>query len=515
MWITAFLATVLIAPMALNWAFHDELFFTGHMSIAARMQNDVYPPHHVTFPEFELRYHYGYSLLCAMVTALFRIRLDMALDLVTLLSWAYCWCLLWTLGDRLLGRGGGAVMAPVVLFSGGIPFFCSPEAAPVAYNLLGICRVDGAIVNPPMVSYFFQHPWTVGIPLALCIMLVLSQRNSTEGWARYSGLGLLLVAMSFSQIALFATVGGTLLLAEPVVGRSVSRRRGLKVLLTVLAVLLAAWALGGVFAPSPDGTGADIIFHAGMADSFSGNVMWHIQAFGFLIPLGLVGFLFLRSERLFFALLLVGSLAVINLFRHTHSWDIAKFATVAGLALSVASAATVWKLWRLRPLFVGRLTGVLAMLGATAASLAFPLVFAVQMEGIPRNLFHKEAQQLSQADVSAVEWLREECPPEDIVYRRFPQASGYAQWGGIPQVWVDKMVPRHGFSRQRISARLRLLKIWPDAPQPYLAQGIRWFVVEPGEGRPERVTASWVRAGDASVVAEFGELKIVKLNSAF
>src|SRR5262249_2463548 len=85
LWIGALGATSLMALAAIGWYFHDELFIVGHMSIVAEIQNNFYPPQNLAFAEFELRYHYGFALLTAIVTALFRLRIDVAIDFVTLL----------------------------------------------------------------------------------------------------------------------------------------------------------------------------------------------------------------------------------------------------------------------------------------------------------------------------------------------------------------------------------------------------------------------------------------------
>ena len=65
MWIAALLVTAYVAPTALGWSFHDEVLVTGHLSITSEIENGTYPPRHLSFPELELRYHYGFDLLVA------------------------------------------------------------------------------------------------------------------------------------------------------------------------------------------------------------------------------------------------------------------------------------------------------------------------------------------------------------------------------------------------------------------------------------------------------------------
>ena len=65
-------------------------------------------------------YHYGFDLVCAGLTALTRLRSDMAIHVVTIAGWAYCWCLLWVLGERIAGpKRGGLLTATATLLGGG------------------------------------------------------------------------------------------------------------------------------------------------------------------------------------------------------------------------------------------------------------------------------------------------------------------------------------------------------------------------------------------------------------
>ena len=156
--LSALAATAIIAPMTLSWAFHDEQLYTGHTGIIAQLQNDHYPPRHMTFPELEYRYHYGFDLAAAAVTAVLRVSPGVAIDIITLLSWSYTWCLLWVLGDELLRRGRGWLTAVITLFGGGLPYLLAlPDGYYVARFVM-ICEVGGMDLNPPMISYFFQHP---------------------------------------------------------------------------------------------------------------------------------------------------------------------------------------------------------------------------------------------------------------------------------------------------------------------------------------------------------------------
>ena len=220
--LSALVATAIIAPMSLSWAFHDEQLYTGHTGIIAQLQNDHYPPRHMTFPELEYRYHYGFDLAAAALTAVVRVSPGAAIDIITLLSWPYTWCLLWVLGDELLGHGRGWLTTVITLLGGGLPYLLALPDGYYVPRLVMICEYGGMDLNPPMISYFFQHPWGLGLPLGLCATLIVLDRRSA-GFVRYTSLALLLAALSISQVVVFASLAGAVPVAESL---PTSRSRG-------------------------------------------------------------------------------------------------------------------------------------------------------------------------------------------------------------------------------------------------------------------------------------------------
>jgi hypothetical protein len=508
MWVGAAGAILLITPMALGWAFHDELFFTGHYSIAAELQRDIYPPRHLTFPAFELRYHYGFNILVAAATGLTRCSLTMAIDGLTLLFFGYTWCLLFVLGEKLVGWQWGSVVAAMVLLGGGIPFFCSPEQAPLAWNLLGLCQVDSATINPPMVSYFFQHPWTLGLPLAVSMLLLAQQEDRNPLW--YFALAVLSLALSLSQIVLFVTISASIAGASFIRRGKLSWQTGAIVTAVLITASIIATQWGGVFAPAPDNLGGDLVFHPGIADSIDGSLRWHLITFGLLLPLGVAGLVLCPQQSLIYILLTAGSLTVLNSVRHAHSWDITKFATITALSLSIAAVFALKKIWDRGTR--GRSFVSLILFLTVLPGLLFCATFAVQSKGIPGALFHRSPQVLDDHDSAAVEWLRERANPEDVVYRRFPEVSGYAQQGGLAPAWVDRMVVRHGFSSIRLQRRIAVIRTWPDDIRIYRQEGIRYLVLIPGEKLPNQLADSWESSGQAKTVATFGPLRIIDLS---
>ena len=90
MWAGALAAMAILAGPEILYAKHDECLIVGHLSLPAEMLNGVYPPRHLAFPNFELRYHYGTDLLTASVSALLgRLDVRFTLHALALLLWGY------------------------------------------------------------------------------------------------------------------------------------------------------------------------------------------------------------------------------------------------------------------------------------------------------------------------------------------------------------------------------------------------------------------------------------------
>jgi hypothetical protein len=258
--------------------------------------------------------------------------------------------------------------------------------------------------------------------------------------------------------------------------------------------------------------GLSISLQAGVAATLIDTIVWHILTLGLLLPLGACGFFFLPRGRLFLALLLAGSLGVLNLLRYAHSWDLVKFGTVAAFALSIATNATVARVFALRPALLGVTLGLLLLVGVTADGLAFPLLLALDAEGIPLAMYPKEpSRPPASADLQAIAWLRGRVSADELVYRKLSAAIAYDHVGGLAVPWYDGLTDTFGFSRQRMERRRRLLVEPPPDPDVYDSERIRWFVLGPGASRLSRYVDDWTERGRARVEARFGSLRIVRL----
>jgi hypothetical protein len=516
----AVLAAGSITPMALRWAFHDEVTIAGHLALGSAIQNGAFPPRYPTFPKLELRYHYGFDTVLAAVSAVTRLRIDHAADLVTIVAWAYAFVVLWALGDPTLRRPRGAATAGLVLYGGGVPWFCDGPVPTWVHRAVFRCDVDETWVNPPIASYFFQHPWTLGLPLGVCLLLVLLHAPRS-GAPRLLTLALLLVALALTQIVLFyalAAVGIATLAVQGAANRArlprLSATCALEGATSVLLALLVATQLGGFFAHGPDGVASGLEQHFGVVETWQGNLCWHVATFGVALPLGLTGLLVPSRRRLPLALLVLGGLLIPNVLRFRLSWDIVKFSVLAAIALGALFADFAVALFESGPAWLGGPLGVVVLLAGMAPGLGFAGVFGINHPDIPEAYFARHPVFLSTPESQAASWLRRHVSPGEIVYSSREAARGYAAWGGIPGPWVEKDTKAFGFSEEQLAAREALTARLPDTPDRYLAEGIRWFAVGPLKTRAYRLTTAWIARGRARAVAEWDGLRVVELLAA-
>src|SRR5262249_23353935 len=126
-------------------------------------------------------------------------------------------------------------------------------------------------------------------------------------------------------------------------GRS-TRRPAATIAGSVLTLLLAM-CCGGFFARVP-GHGYGIHWAPFAATGrWQSSLVWCAATLGPSLPFGLAGIVFL-SRRPSYPTVALGAMArgspvVLTACRYEYSWDVAKFATAAALALGVASSAAL------------------------------------------------------------------------------------------------------------------------------------------------------------------------------
>lgn len=519
MWLPAVAATLLLTPAALGWSFHDELWHTGHQSIASQIQNGIYPPRHGVFPVFLLRYHYGFDLLVALVGTIIRLPVERAIDAVTIAAWFYTWCLAWGLGERLLGARRGWILPLTVLFAGSwVPFLALSGTPATAPALLGLIKIDGATVNPPLVSYFFQHPWTIGFPLALAVLgLGLDRTVGRPAW-RAGVLLVLFLALAITQIILFLVLLFTMVLVQCLLHVRTAPHESLAWMAGAAVTLAVATHLGGFFASGPH-TGLDITLHPwSQTGRAASSLLWNVVSFGWTLPFGIAGLLLLLRRDVAWGLVLsgvvIGGLVLMNLLRYEHSWDIVKFGTAAMFALSIASSTVIARLWSAPSRPLARTAAVVALVLVAFPGVGFLTCFAASAPGIPPQIFFSQPPPVVGNDRAAIAWLRRQVRAGDLVVCAPELTSRYAQLGGLPVLPIDSGTMGFGFPADVMERRRAITSSVPMDPQVYRSEGVRWIVAaDDSRFMPSERLTTWRQDGAIVEVQRFGDVAIYELRA--
>ncbi|HZM16270.1 MAG TPA: hypothetical protein VFE28_09725 [Candidatus Krumholzibacteria bacterium] len=518
LWVVAIAATLWFAPAAFRFSFHDELLQVGHQSIAAQIQNGIYPPRHGTFPVYLLRYHYGFDLLAAMLSSLTRLSIERSIDVLTVAAWFYALCLAWIGGERLAGAGRGWIVPLALFFAGPVPWFFAPLREPVGLQRwLGLVKVGPALLNPSLASYFFQHPWSAGIPLALAILgLALDRRPGRTAW-RAGALIVLFLFLSLCQIVLFIALLPGLAL---VLGALAWRRAPWQAAAWVTgaaATLAVASRLGGFFAAVPD-LEPGVQFSLWSQTHHAGtNALWTLASFGATLPLGIVGLVLLLRRDVAWGLVLTGvsagGILVLNLFRYANSWDIVKFGTAALLALGIAAGTAIARLWGAAPRRLCKPMALVLLALAALPGVGFLGCFAVSplRSQIP-SLYYYQTPRPDPEHLAAIAWLRKQVGAGDLVFCPPELAPSYAQLGGLPQMQLDPTTVNFGFPPKLLQRRRAFTERLAD-PGVYRAEGVRWLVV------PDRHpffdaarVEGWRERGSIVPVQRFGLITIYEIS---
>lgn len=521
MWLSMTVATAPIALMSLLGHFHDDILPNQHMSMVAQLQNDYFPPSYLGFTHIPLRYHYGSDLVCAGLTALTRLRVDLAIQWMTIFGWAYCWCLLWVLGQRLTNSKRGALLtAAATMLGGGLVVLMGPlaldrfaKADTLLRSLLGMYSLgDRLPLRTITLEYFFNHPFCAAFPLATAALLVVANYAPGRGvLARNIVLMFLLVSLSLTHDVLFVTLTATLAFTEIILGRR------WPFVFTLAGALAASWACGGLLFTSIPGSPPLGLYPRFWPTEYAGwlwparLLLWHILTFIPLLPLGLFGARYVVSPLRWPLLLLVaGSLATPIFVGYAYSFDILKFSVVALFSLGILAGTGLNSLadrkgWRWRVVF-----GVALVSTVMTATFAIGGILWVQLNRIETiSTYFTGPMDLGQDDRQAVAWLRRRASPDEIIYRAPEVSIGYMQ-NGLPSTPIPVNTNQFGVPKRRVAALTELLKTLPSDLAAYRAVGIVWFVVAPDDPRMESNTSRWLAAGEIALKAQFGDVKIYR-----
>ncbi|MCC6217005.1 MAG: hypothetical protein IT376_19250 [Polyangiaceae bacterium] len=491
--------------------FHDEASIAGHVSTVSRLLRDHYPPPYPAFPEWEFRYHYGFDVLAAAIAAALHLPAPSGIDVATVGLWGYAALIAARLGELVWSPRVGVFVALGALLGGGAPFVAAPSWLELGERLCGAWRIEGIWLNPPVASYFFQHPFALGIPLALTALVVHAEGGA--GLARLALLGGLGVALAHAQLVLFLTVGGSVLLGEGLAAWAREERWLARAGWLIGVGAAAAWAatrLGGFFAPGPRGLAGALQWSGGVTESTWGSLRWLAHSFGALPLLGAIGLAGARRARAALGVLVGGSLTVLVSVRYSESWDIVKFATVAQLVLGAGAGALAGRVALSRPAGAGlgrrALAGGVLLLVTIAAGAAFHVAIAADLDGA---LEGDHLEPVPGDDACAIAVLAPRAGRDELVYRSRGSSLAYAQ-AGLGSAWPDYPTRQFGIPQAMINARTKLLESLSPDLAAWRAHGIRWWVVRSERDRMQEQLEAWRAAGQAEEIARCGRLVVYR-----
>jgi hypothetical protein len=239
--------------------------------------------------------------------------------------------------------------------------------------------------------------------------------------------------------------------------------------------------------------------------------------------LACLGFRYIRRLRLELALLAVGGLLVPDFigfqnFKEGNRYgdNMGKFTTVSLLAMGILCGAYLASLANQRGMLKRSMLALCLMALMVCSVHWTGLVLWSQWCDTETNYFNQKPVSLSKSDHQVIAWLRRHAKADELVYRNRQLALGYAQWGGLavsPGNVGRDHADLFGIPKGRVVARQRLLDELPADIEAFRTQGFRWLVE--AEDDPPKLKESvegWMRAGQATRMADFGSLQIISLS---
>jgi hypothetical protein len=520
------LATLPIILPTILLNFHDETPYGAHFARIAHLQNGIYPPRYLYEPSLLQRYHYAFDLAGAIVTGLLRVRVDHAVDLLTLAFWPCMFLLLWRLGEHVGGKRAGAAVALTVCFAGGWP------ALAWYWSKCGSCFINELWLSPPFISNFFQHPWSIGVPVFCLVVLQRAALPQIDN--RILGLGgfvCSLTLLSLSQVALFIPTVMAFGLAE-IWNLVVCRDRLAKsVILSLGPSLLGAKLIGGFFTSGPYPPAGGIFDTGLVIRDFSnlsaviGQVKWNLASFGALLVFGTFGLLHAKNQKSFLIILATLTFFIANLLRYKYSWDIVKFSGVSFIVLAIGSGIALSNMAAFPRTMRRRIIFGLSALAVVGQGAPFPILvlsgydpgghsFSQSIQMI--RPYFSTAYPVNSDDARAVSFLRTHMGPSEILFVAPDMAEPYAVWGGLPTELSAYPAESgdddgYGLGREKFAARKGLASISETWFDRLSAEHITWVVTDAEDKGLNAILDSPEGQDKAGIVAQYGSVRVFHL----
>lgn len=312
---------------------------SAHFGISSAVARGALPAAHPQHTGVPFNYHVGFNIVCGLVRRLTALPIDRCIDIVTLVSAvSFTWGL-HDVGHALAARIGAVVAPPLALLGYG-PFGVCLD---VVYGVTPSCSTlfpapwhHPVYVPPPVVSNFFQHPFGLGMAVALAVFLLGARALEDRSRALFVACAALVALLAQAHILMFAAAGLGLTLA---CAADALRTRDVRVLVerALLLALALAFALStaGFFLPAEASAGFVWRGHfsAGFGVSGAASVAMNVLLF---TPALLGTALALPRVRdgglpLMLTVGAVAGFVVGNAVSYERSWDIVKFFGVATL----------------------------------------------------------------------------------------------------------------------------------------------------------------------------------------
>ncbi|MBM3227721.1 hypothetical protein FJZ27_02550 [Candidatus Peribacteria bacterium] len=516
LWWSAIIGTLILLPTVIlkdNW---DKLgIITGHFSITEQIVNGIYPPRHLTFANVLLPYHYGIDTLFAMVRVIFRVRFDVAIDLVTTVHFFYTILLYGHIASRLFGKRVGPIAGFLGAFTSGFP-------STLSWGFFND-------MPPSVANNWFQHPWTLGIPLCLTLFLILTNIDAEKKTDPWSLLAVTVVTtvLGIAQTALYGIFVASVLgwaaltwlisIARDTREKSTERPRHLMdIACAVAAGAFLAFLVSDTTALIARAVSESLVPRGGVLHgSWSQMTLWNIQCFSIPLLAGIAGMV--RTRRMYIPSLMMAfsAMFVFNFYEYLYSWDIVKFTQVAWIPLSIFAAGFIAHTLTHRRRSV-QLVSIVPAVSLVIASMGFLWQFSTEgfqawknganvgehtalwmefpQKNIPRNL------------ISALSWLRQRVQAGEITLLPTEERTyDAAILAGLPVLlpgWGDYTL---GFPSENIERRTQMLaNITADNHREYMNEGARWIVYSPESNISSQVD-TWASQGVIAQVAEFND----------
>ena len=515
LWWSAIIGTLILLPAVVlmdNW---DKLMIiTGHFSITEEMVNGIYPPRHLTFTDVVLPYHYGVDTLFAMVRVVFRLRVDVAIDLVTTVLFFYTILLYGHIGVRLFGEKVGSLAGFLGAFASGFP------------SIFGFNNMP-----PSVTSNWFQQPWTLGIPMFLTLFLVLINIDLKKQAPRSSLLiiTIITIVLGMAQTALYgifvpSILGWVTIAWLRTMGKTLKRPYHLiDIAFAVVAGAFISLCVSETSSLIVNAVSESIIPRSEHQEgSWSGMVLWNLQCFSIPLLFGIAGMIRARRMIMPSLIMTLGALFVFNRYTYAYSWDIVKFTQVAWLPLAIfASGYLGYLITHSR--FLIRTAAIIPAVCLIVASMSSLWQFSAEgydawkygtnPSGHTAFWIQFSQKNIPQDFIDALAWVRQRVNAGEITLLSSEDRTyDAAVLAGLPVLlpgWGDSSL---GFPDGNINRRVQLAQnISQEMYVEYVNEGVRWMVLSPESNFVTQVD-TWLWQGAITQVAEFGETRVYEFN---